>query len=113
MKKKYNLFKNPKTSLKILINEAKIEAGPPQKNRTTYAMEYEHNERIDEISKPVIQALDTFTEIAKIFSSDIKEVLEPNYRHGENIIGDTLKDKLGEEKLKEVLNLLKEGGEIL
>lgn len=108
MKKKYNLFKNPKTSLKILINEAKIEAGPPRKNWITYAMEHEHNERIDEISKPVIRALDTFTEIAIIFSSDIKEVLKPNYRRGENIVGDSLKDKLGEEKLKEALSLLQE-----
>lgn len=113
MKKKYNYFKDPKTNLKILINDAKIKAGPPQKNWTTYAIEYEHNERIDEISKPVIQALDTFTEIAKIFSSDMKEVLEPNYRRGENIVGDILKDKLGEEKLKEALILLQEGGEIL
>ena len=108
MKKKHNCFKNPKTCLNILINEAKITAGPPRKNWITYAMEFEHNERIDEISKPTIKALDTFTEIVKTFSSDIKEVLEPNYRRGENIVGDILKDKLGEEKLKEALILLQE-----
>lgn len=52
-----------------------------------------------------LEEIDILKLVVRCFLSDIREVLNPNYRPGDNIVGDELKRNLGIYRLKELLDM--------